>query len=302
MLELSKTSAVIGLLAMFAPGTLAGQEIVGQTRCLPGLHQDQARGWIALPDDALFCPLLADPKQPRSFVSGLRSTLESSTDDTEEDITIGAIGIGDEIGLLRSGRGSGNAVQLNLDAAVFAQFDLGTSSYDLINADYVVGLPLAIRFSGFGARFRVYHQSSHLGDEFLLRSEHPERENLSFEALQLILSQEIGALRLYGGGELLFNREPEDLAAKLVQGGVEVRAGTERVRWVAAADAKSSEEHDWKVAISARSGVELTAGTRAGHPGRVWAVLAEFYSGPSPYGQFFREQMRYVGVGLHLRP
>lgn len=289
------------LLLLFAPVLASAQDAVGGTRCLPGLHANQASGWVAFPDDALFCPLLADPKEPRSFISGLHSSFRSAIGGEDVDVTVGAVGIGDGIGLFRSGSGTSNGIQLGLDAAVFAQFDLGTSSYDLINADYVVGLPLTIRYAGFGARLRFYHQSSHLGDEFLLRSETPERENLSFEALQIILSQEFGLLRVYAGGELLFNREPEDLAAKVAQAGIELRPSAARVRWVAAADAKSSEEQDWKVAISARTGFELAAGGGADHPGRVWALLGEFYAGPSPYGQFFRERIQYIGIGLHLR-
>jgi hypothetical protein len=61
---------------------------------------------------------------------------------------------------------------------VFAQFDLDSTSDDLLNADYVVGLPLTFRRAGFSARGRFYHQSSHLGDELLLREENDlEREN-----------------------------------------------------------------------------------------------------------------------------
>jgi hypothetical protein len=110
-------------------------------------------------------------------------------------------------------------VQLSLAGSVFAQFDLGASSFDLINADYILALPLTLRRSGFSARLRVYHQSSHLGDEFLLRSEFPERENLSFESAEALLSQDVGFLRLYAGGEYLFNRSPEALESTVAHGG-----------------------------------------------------------------------------------
>jgi len=83
-----------------------------------------------------------------------------------------------------------------------------------------VGIPVTVRWAGFSSRLRVYHQSSHLGDEFLLSSE-IERKNLSFEAVDLLLSQEIGPLRAYGGGEILFNREPETLESTLAHAGLE---------------------------------------------------------------------------------
>src|SRR4029079_6992783 len=99
---------------------------------------------------------------------------------------IAAVGIADQFPFFRAAAGrSGNGIQLGISGAVFAQFDLRAASYDLINADYMIGLPLTFRAGPFSGRARVYHQSSHLGDEFVLRPNAPERENLSFESVEL---------------------------------------------------------------------------------------------------------------------
>jgi uncharacterized protein DUF1207 len=166
-----------------------------------------------------------------------------------------------------------------------------------------VGLPLTFRHSGFSARARLYHQSSHLGDELLLRAENEiQRENLAFESAELILSQEVGPLRLYAGGEYLFNRRPDTLDPMLAHVGAEARAGPARgLRLVAAVDVKSSEQQEWKPGVSVRAGVEAAWWRSEGHPPRVWSVLAEFYDGPSPYGQFFLESIRYYGAGFHFQ-
>src|SRR5687767_12888123 len=42
----------------------------------------------------------------------------------------------------------------------------------------LIGLPLTVRRSGFSARIRIYHQSSHLRDEYLLRGEDRTAESL----------------------------------------------------------------------------------------------------------------------------
>ena len=34
--------------------------------------------------------------------------------------------------------------------------------------------------------------------------------------------------------------------------------------------------------------------------GRSWSVTVEGYDGPAPYGQFYRENVSLVGVGLHF--
>src|SRR5262245_54758533 len=196
----ARPAIVLTLLFAFA-GSAAAQS-ANAPRCGTGVHEAQATGTVFFPEDHIFCPLIADPKEPRSFVSFLRGTFRSLDDPSGKGTSVGSVGLGDDFGLVRwGGPEAGEGVQLNVEGAIFAQFDLGTLSNDLINADYLVGVPLAFRRSGFSVRARIYHQSSHLGDEFLLRSEEPVRENLSFEAFELLASQEIGPFRAYGGIE-----------------------------------------------------------------------------------------------------
>ncbi len=154
-----------------------------------------------LPSTQLFAPLRADPKEARFFVSALQ------TDSALRDTTVGAVGFGEHFGLVRRETASGEGWQLGISGAVFAQFDLEAASSDLINADYVIGLPLTWRRGDWSGRLRLYHQSSHLGDEFLLSAQ-PQRVNLSFEAVEAIVAYDFGNLRLYGGGETLFDRDP----------------------------------------------------------------------------------------------
>jgi len=287
------------------PAKGGAQEIIPEYvfRCGVAIHANEATGTRALPQDESFCPLLADPKQPRSFVSILGGTFETLDDPEDPASTaIGSVGLGDRFGLVRwggSGR-PGDGFQLTLTAAVFAQFDLGTSSTDLINADYLVGFPLTYRRAGTTARLRLYHQSSHLGDEYLLRDAEIQRENLSFESLELLLSQEIGALRVYAGGEALFRRDPDTVERMLGHGGVELHTGTGILSAVAALDVKFSQQQDYSPAWSARAGIRIAPAGRAGHPVRRFLIMAEYYNGPSPYGQFFQDDIRYAGLGVHL--
>jgi hypothetical protein len=86
-----------------------------------------------------------------------------------------------------------------------------------------------------------------------------------------------------------------------VHGGLEARLGDPSgARLVAAGDVKTSEEQDWKPGWSVRGGIEFAYRRDDAHPPRLWSLLLEFYDGPSPYGQFFQEQVQYFGAGLHL--
>lgn len=303
-MSLAIGSMVVSVFMGGAPIVLRAQ-MPASTRCAVGIPESEASGYVPLPRGDVFCPLLADPKGQRSFVSYLRET------DDKGDHDVGSVGISDSFGLLRvGGSTAGNGFQISLQGSVFAQFDLDISSYDLLNADYMIGVPITVRLHNFSTRLRVYHQSSHLGDELILRTKDPAfvRENISFESAEAIVSIDGGPLRVYGGGEYLLRRDPPDLERSVLHGGVELRPARRLLRFgsiagmrfVAAGDVKASEQQDWKPAISVRTGFEFDRPRDTEPPSRRWGLLFEAYDGPSPYGQFFRRNVRHIGAGIHF--
>jgi len=155
------------LLLTGVQGTDAAAQETFSSRCGAGVHVDERTGWIWLPEGQIFCPLVSDPKEGRSFASYLRGDFATIADpEPGAETNIAAVGLGDSFAIFRSaGDRSGEGIQLNLAGAVFTQFNLDEASFDLINADYVIGLPLAYRKAGFSARLRAYHQSPcRLGD------------------------------------------------------------------------------------------------------------------------------------------
>jgi len=287
---------------LLASAQTARAQTANAPRCGTGVHEAEAEGTVFFPQDQIFCPVFADPKEARSFVSFLRGTFPSLADPSGEGTSIASVGLGDSFGLVRlGGPTAGEGVQLDVIGSIFAQFNVGAPSNDLINADYIIGMPLTFRRRGFSVRARLYHQSSHLGDEYLLSNDEIERENLSFESIEFLVSQEVGPLRAYAGGERVFRREPDSLPARIFHGGVEVRTGrARRAQIVAGVDVKTTELHDWSPAISGRAGLEVGRPAPGGHPGRLITLMLELYEGVSPYGQFFRDDTSYIGVGLHF--
>ncbi|MFZ5770385.1 MAG: DUF1207 domain-containing protein [Thermodesulfobacteriota bacterium] len=249
----------------------------------------------AFPTGDLFRPLIADPKQPQFFVSlnGFKSP--------EVRYTMASVGFGETFGMYRFfGSREGNGLQLSLQGGLFAQFNLDSSSSDLINADYTIGIPVTYRYGDNSLRLRLYHQSSHLGDELLLSADHPERVNLSYEAVEFIYSREWRGWRGYGGGEYLFHKEPDDLEPLSAHWGIEYRGGKPLVwngRPVGGVDMKSLEENDWAIDTSVKAGLEF------GHPNpgqRRLRLMAQWYKGFDPYGQFYNNKIEYYGLGVSL--
>ena len=249
----------------------------------------------AFPTGDLFRSLIADPKQPQFFLSLNR--FESSG----TRYTSASVGFGETFGLYKFfGIREGDGLQLSVEGAIFSQFNLNTPSFDLINADYTIGIPFTYRHGDNSLRFRIYHQSSHLGDELLLSANPPDRVNLSYEAIELIYSREWRGWRVYGGGEYLIHNDPGDLKPLSAHWGIEYLSTNPLVltgRPIVGVDMKSYEEHNWAIDTSVKAGLEF------GHPNpgqRRLRVMALWYKGFDPRGQFYINRVEYYGMGISL--
>lgn len=244
----------------------------------------------------LFDPLIADPRWPHFGASYHHYTGSDS-----QFRNVGAVSFGESFSLYRGDGPLGGQWEAGLQAAVFAIFDLDGESSDLINADYYVALAGSYRHGDWQALVRFFHQSSHLGDEFVL-SNRVDRVNLSYEGIGLIVSRYVAdeALRLYAGGSYLVRRDPEDLEPAAVQYGLELYSPwhlTRGIRPVAAVDLQNRQQNSWAVDVSARAGLEFE-GVQV--LGRKLQLMVEYFNGHSPNGQFYRERVSYIGLGAHL--
>lgn len=285
------------LLALAAPASGRAADAVVETRAPQQAEvkapQELTAGF--LPGDHLFKSLIADPRWPHFAVSYQRYL------DDPELGSVAAVSLGESIILYRDRIGKG-MWEFGIQAGVFAFFDLEAPSMDLVNADYVVGLVAGYRRGQFSALGRLFHQSSHLGDEYLLGNPVEDRVNLSYQAVDLRLSYEFfgNALRLCVGGGNIFAREPATLKPWSLQTGLELRrpwpSPGARFRPVAAADVQYREENSWQPDTSLRAGIEFQRWLGS----RNLQLLVEYFRGHSPNGQFYTEYIDYLGLGLHF--
>lgn len=245
-----------------------------------------------LPTGHLFQPLLADPRWPH-FSAAYRYYLDVAH--------VAAVSFGETIPLIRDNTAADSQLELGVQAGVFALFQLDSPSEDLINADYFVALYGTWRRGPVSVLGRVFHQSSHVGDELLLRTR-LERINLSYESVDLKLSYDLPwGFRVYGGGGYLFDQEPATVNPWTVQGGVEFRSpwtlASGRIRPVAAVDLQSRDENQWNLDLSVRAGIQLES-VRVLE--RRLQLLVEYFYGNSPDGQFYKNRVDYIGLGAHF--
>lgn len=252
---------------------------------------------VWFPPSDIYPPVLADPKQQQFFMSFVKLQIAGN-----RPFTAWLVGFGETIGLVRwKSSGTHNGWQLSLLAGLFSQFNWNTPSKDLINSDYTFGTSLSWRRDSQSARFRILHQSSHLGDEFLINNR-PNRINLSFEAFEGLFAQEWRFGRLYGGGGVLLTRDPSDLKRNKLQGGFEMSgkrlSGLYRfARPVLGLDVSSKEQNKWTPNYSMKAGFEIGKPSPGGRQVR---ILGEYYKGYSPFGQFYDTRIEYAGVGIYF--
>ncbi|MGB0908902.1 MAG: DUF1207 domain-containing protein [Nitrospirales bacterium] len=259
---------------------------------------------IGLPDDDVFTPLLAAPKEPK-FVGGYQRVRFR---DANESLNVGIISAGGTFGLWGHRHEINcDGLQFSLFGAIFSQFNLDADSTDLINSDFQVGFPLTWRRGSVSTRLRVYHQSSHVGDEFLLRNPGFNRVNLGFEAVEVLVSLDPSWWRVYAGGSYLIRRSPA-LDRGVIQWGLESRAIPRAapilsrvmegvlVAPVLGADFQSFQQFSWNLNTSIMGGFEWS---RVGSTRR-YRLLLSYYRGHNPFGQFFDQNIQTYGIGLYI--
>ena len=243
-----------------------------------------------LPDSKLFRPLQADPREPRLAIA----FQEYETDD--RDFTAADFHVGTTFDFYRGRLGNGSW-QIGITGGVFSAVDHDAKNKDIFNVDYIIGLPFTYRNGDWSSRIRYYHSSSHLTDEFIFSNqlEFDDRLDISYDVVDFLLSHDWNQFRLYGGAGYIF-RSTEDLDKTLGQAGLEYRNFNvfDNLGLSFAVDVKGRSELDWELAQSFQLALISRANKREVH------YFLEYYTGPSPNGQFFFDEVDYYGLGIRF--
>jgi len=176
-----------------------------------------------------------------------------------------------------------------IHARVASRFDLDESQNEFVEAHYRVGTYLRARYKRVAARFELYHVSSHLGDEFLVRTNREPIET-SREGIELLLQgAPLPNLMVYGGPGLLVRSTRGFDRASARFGAEWERLGGPFARPYVGVDGLVWSELDWDAQIAMEAGIALGKSARAG-------FTVGF--GPSRAEQFFREHETLWGLSL----
>ena len=253
----------------------------------------------------LFPPIIADPYNPN---------LSMSYREGHEIVAnkLVAVSIGDTFPIFRFIRTTFSC-QIDIQAGVWALFDLDTKHCkefqwaELMNSDYLAGIPISFSYQDWSYRLRIYHVSTHLGDEFIGSYPGVVRRNVSYEGLDLIASfnPDQGQVRVYfGPGVILHSDQSYSMKRIYFQGGVEARFyphfgfrsnrhglyGTPFL----AVDIQSWQANHFRFSPTIHLGYEWSKLKSAGRKVRLFGG----YHNGNGDGQFFKDKTHYFSLGL----
>lgn len=246
-----------------------------QTQSFPSAHE-------------LFPPLQADPTEP-SFRFQFGFPVAHTP--------VARIDVGDYLGIYRWALGDVGALQLNVGGAINTRFD-ATSQHNLQVIDFYGNVPLDLRIRWFSLRSMFYHDSSHLGDDYLRENNLVSQSN-SWEAWRVLLAAQVcKALRLYGGYQQATHTKPDWSGRKAAQGGAELYFNTSEhgfwhPYWANDVQAweRSNNNITWVSQLGFRTGEKFSTG-------RGISYFVQFKTGPRYEGEFFQDKETIWGAGL----
>jgi hypothetical protein len=244
--------------------------------------------------DQVFHQLEADPRRIQLAASYYRLDGKDKSD----------IALGHSWGMLRWFTNNDYWTwQWNVEGMALSRFTIGGNLNSFETVDFVGNLPIAIRHRGFSARAMIFHESSHLGDDYI-RTTGDQGFRYSQEGLRGTLSIEpLYWTRIYAGGTYLLHSLP-DPAREAAQFGLELtskpvtRSAKYPLRFFAAQD------FQWKGATGWEADSRSIAGVIMGFDGvpRSMRFYVGHFEGHSPFGQLYKRRERYndVGISFHF--
>ena len=254
-----------------------------------------------LPKGHLFEPILLDPLEAQTYGSLLPVY---STEGKRYSGSIVPFAFGFAKPFYRRTTEPGRSQEWVLDLASFTQFEayhddkLNKARRQIINNDYKVSIIYNVRRGSSAYRFRVYHLSSHLADDYIYRNNltAPTPNAVNYELLDVTYSRMMENWRLYGGIGFVLRKAEERKLLSAQLGTYYKKPSNRAARLVGGVDVKFWQQTDFRPGIHGGIGLEI------GRTQNNLTLLLEGYSGFRPYSQFENEKTSWIGVGLYLNP
>lgn len=254
-----------------------------------------------LPKGHLFEPIVLDPLEAQTYGSVLPGYW---TEGKKYAGSIVPFAFGFAKPFYRRTTDAGHASEWVLDLASFTQFEAyydskaGKARRQIMNNDYKISIIYNLRRGDNNYRFRVYHLSSHLGDDYIYRNQitAPSPNSVNYELLDVTYSRTVSDWRLYGGAGVVLRKTDERKPLSAQLGAFYKKPSANAARLVGGVDVKFWQQTNFRPGVHGGIGIEL------GRTQNNLTFLLEGYSGFRPYSQYEDQQTSWIGVGVYLNP
>lgn len=248
--------------------------------------------YVLLPPTNLYDAPIADPRWPK-FLIGV-----SHDFDGNYGKSLWTFDFGEDIGLLKFGNPK-YPFEFGIQAGAFGIMDISSNPSRLLNTDYLVALYISHVHNNFQHLWQINHQSSHVGDEFLLsaQAQNFTRINLSCNMIKYSLRYKSSpSFSPYISAGYIFNADPNSIKRLDFSGGVDLYSKKiifkDSTRLVAGAFINSWEENNYHPSVVVRAGLQYE---RVKYCNRFFQFLIEYTGGKSQQGQFYNTNVQQLG-------
>lgn len=187
--------------------------------------------------------------------------------------------------------------QWNIEAMAYSRFTLSGELNSFETVDFIANLPVVVRHGGFSARAMLFHESSHLGDDYI-RATGDQGIRYSVDGARATGSVEpLEGARLYAGATYLLHTIP-DPARWACQAGVELISRAGGPSKIYPMRLFIAQDLQYKEATRYAANSRTLAGVIVGYDGvpRSMRFSVGHFDGLSPFGQLYKRRERYNDV------
>lgn len=240
----------------------------------------------------VFPRLLADPRSTQIQASYYRMSGDDLAD----------VALGHSWGLARwrTGELLQWLWQADIEGLAFSRFKLSGGVNEFQTIDFFANVPLTARRGDVSFKGMLFHESSHLGDDYIRRT-NDRGYRYSIDGLRAVAALEpFPILRLYGGGQYLLSTVPSPYK-RSAQAGLELQSP--ELRWSKLVPARLYVAHDlqWHERVRWNMDYRVVGGVKVGFADsahRAMRLQLGYFDGHSPYGQFFSRREKYTDFSL----
>ncbi len=253
------------------------------------------------PEQNIWQTLSLDPIAAQSFAQ-IAAVWEGSD---QADYLMTGFSFGFQKSIILWKKSDSRKLDIGLEGSAVTQFEWtnreGSFQRNILSTDYIVGIPVVWQIDDLMLRFRIYHLSSHMGDDYMIRNKITGyyHNNNNYEQLDVTASYFHKNFRFnFGIGTIL--RASNTRKPLVFNSGMDYILPLNKNKtasFYAGFYADMKQETNYSPSFNIGAGVKLGKPNRRGIK-----LLVTYFNGPLPYSVYYGSPIQWLGMAFYLNP